>query len=1162
MNKIPEQTLKKQRDASNPSSSAWVSANAGSGKTFVLAQRVVRLLLAGTDPSRILCLTFTKSAAAEMAMRVFRTLGDWTALSDQNLSTEIEKIEGTKPDETALLNARRLFARALEAPGGLKVQTIHAFCEAVLHQFPLEAGVPSHFEVLDERRENDLLSESRSKVLQFALSHPNHEMGLVLTSLIDLMSDSAIELAINEVITKRDKFRQWLSRYPSLDDALLNFKTELGLQSSETLNTLDREIIEVSLFPSTDWNLLVTALSSGGKMDNEKAIIIAKVIQAESLEQKCNLWKTVFFAKNGEPKKRLYSNAVSKEYPDLCNRLDDEQSRLIKVFERRKDLFTFIGTEGLLRIADFVLTEYEKIKIQRGLLDFEDLIIQTAHLLSKSEASLWVQYKLDHGLDHILVDEAQDTSPRQWEVINSLTEEFFSGYGARELNRTVFAVGDEKQSIYSFQGAEPTFFAKMRRTFAAKSAEADKEFKDIQLNLSFRSTKEILGAVDTVFANARAFKGLSQDLKQLVHESIRGTELGLVEVWPPELAVESITDDDWTKPIDREGPDSPMFRLADRLANKVYDLIERDQISPGEILILVRKRGPIIEVLNRALKRKGISTAGSDRLVLTEHLAVKDLISLGEFLLLEEDDLALAEILKSPLFGLTEEQLFDLAYDRKTTLFQELQQKAEQEKIYLDALNRIKEWQQIVGKMQPFEFYSKVLSRDGGRIQFKQRMGVEVDDVLDEFLMMAFEYEQVNVPQLQGFLSWLVAAPTQIKREFSATSDALRIMTVHGAKGLEANVVFMIDSGGNPVHPSHNPKMLVLHENEDTQQIKGMSWLPPKLERPEWLNQRIELEQEYTREEYRRLLYVAMTRAKDQLYICGWAPKKGPHEDCWYSLVKEALEPESEREFDDTGELKSFRWNRQDKTGENPKTKQSETVVKKEKTPLPEWINQQITLPQSSVHITPTSIFKVSRKGTQLNNHLIKSEVENLINLETDHALLIGNCVHRLLEILPNVDKSQRAEIATNVLQQMLKLEFKNLSEQIFSEVINILENKNFSKFFAANGKSEIEITGIINGAKNKKFEITARIDRLIISENEVYIIDFKTTRQPPQKVEQVLKENIIQLGIYHRLLKSLYPNHQIKCALLWTHNATLMEIDEEIHSLATNAYLSGETSS
>ena len=1160
MNKIPSQTLRNQRDASSPDASAWVSANAGSGKTFVLAQRVVRLLLAGTDPSRILCLTFTKSAAAEMAMRVFRILGEWTSFDDQKLAEEIEKIEGNKPDDKLLQNARRLFARALETPGGLKVQTIHAFCEAILHQFPLEAGIPSHFEVLDERRENDLLSESRAKVLQFALGHPDQEIGTILTSLIDLMSDFAVESAINEIITKRDKFRQWLTKYQTLDDAIREFKSGLGIQSEETLDSINQEVINSPIFPEPEWDRLATVFSNGGTQDNVRADAITEAIQTSSLEKKCILWKSVFFTKSEEPKKRLYTNALSEEYPEICERLDKEQSRLISVVERRRNLFTALGTEGLLRLADLVLTEYENIKIQRGLLDFEDLIICTAGLLSTSEASLWVQYKLDNGLDHILVDEAQDTSPRQWEVINSMSDEFFSGLGARETDRTVFAVGDEKQSIYSFQGAEPTFFAKMRRAFRAKTEEAGHKFNDIRLNLSFRSTNEVLNAVDTVFANARAFKGLSQDSERLVHESIRGTELGLVEVWPPELAQEPLVEDDWTKPIDREGPDSPMFRLADRLADKVHNLIENDQISAGDILILVRKRGPIIEVLNRALKRKGIATAGSDRLVLTDHLAVKDLISLGEFLLLEEDDLSLAEVLKSPLFGFTDEQLFDLAHERKTSLYKELQQKANQDQLYMDALNCLQNWQSELGSMLPFEFYSKILGSDGGRLLFKNRMGVEADDVLDEFLMMAFEYEQVNVPQLQGFLSWLVAAPTQIKREFSATSDALRIMTVHGAKGLEASVVFMIDSGGNPVHPSHNPAILELYEDENTQQIQGMSWLPPKLERPDWLNQRIEIEQEYSREEYRRLLYVAMTRAKDQLFICGWAPKKGPHEDCWFSLVKEALEPDSEKEFDEEGELISFRWILNDTQRKLVKSNSKEDSSGKKLTPLPAWIKKQVKSPKQSVAITPTSIAKLSKEGTQFYNNLTKSGVENLISQDNDNALLIGNCVHRLIEILPSIEKSKRVEIATNVLKQMLKDEFDNLSTQIISDVIKILDDEKFTELFAPNGKSEIEVTGLIEGANKKNIEITGRIDRLIINENEILIVDFKTTRQPPQTIAQVQKEYIIQLGIYYLLLEKLYPSHTIKCALLWTHNATLMEIDKKIHTSATKAYFLGES--
>ena len=670
---IPEAVLQLQITASDPAVSAWVAANAGSGKTHVLAQRVIRLLLDGVEPGKILCITFTKAAAANMANRVFDELRRWTALDDEQLDAAIRRMSNLDPDPARRARARRLFALALETPGGLKVQTIHAFCTRLLHQFPFEATVAARFDVLDEASEAQLLGETSLSVLLDATLTPDAPLGRALATAITFAADRTFKEVVGEAIRKRDVVRAWIDHGGSVDVAVAVLCETLGISSDDTLERVESEMIEGPLLPFSRWAAAAQTLMQGSKSDQEQAGRLIDAL-ATSGSERVGIYLQLFFTDKLEARQRLVTKAIEKSDPELADCLQREGERLLALVERRKAVACRNRTAALLTIADAVISRYQSAKDRRGLLDYDDLIDKALALLGEDRAA-WVHYKLDQGIDHVLIDEAQDTSPKQWEIIRLLTAEFFAGAGARAVNRTIFAVGDEKQSIFSFQGAAPREFDAMRRTFATLCAAIDRDLQYVPFRHSFRSGPNLLGAVDKVFERPQAYRGLSADNVRPVHEWLPEAMPGLVEIWDTIKPKEKREIEAWDAPFDELTEKSPQVRLATKIAANVKRWTKQGTRA-GDVLILVRQRGAVFEAIIRSLKDAHVPVAGADRLVLTEHIAVMDLMVLADALLLPADDLALATVLKSPLFGLDDEDLFNIAWERKTSLHTALRAKA------------------------------------------------------------------------------------------------------------------------------------------------------------------------------------------------------------------------------------------------------------------------------------------------------------------------------------------------------------------------------------------------------------------------------------------------------------------------------------------------------
>ncbi|MCB1503185.1 MAG: double-strand break repair helicase AddA [Bauldia sp.] len=1141
---VDEATRKAQADASDPRASAWVSANAGSGKTHVLAYRVIRLLLAGADPGRILCLTFTRAAAAEMAKRVFDILAGWTAMSDAKLGAEIRAIEGRKPDSDTLAEARRLFARALETPGGLKIQTIHAFCERLLHQFPFEANVAGHFEVLDQRDAEALAVLARQKTLAKAADDASGPLGKALHDALAAASDFMVERAMTELINGRDRLRRWLAAYDSLDDALLDLQAILGLEGGEDVGALQLGIIRDCPLRG-DLAELVERLSDSGKNDRAAADRLRPALGADTETDEAEAYLAFWTRGDGELRaaRSLVSNGVEAGWPGLDETLDAERERLEALLGRIRAAECFESSAAILRLADCAIAEYERMKTARGALDFEDLVVKTVALLSRADAARWVHYKLDRGLQHILVDEAQDTSPRQWQVVQALAEEFFAGNGASDGVRTIFAVGDEKQSIYSFQGAVPSWFSSMRHRLGVRARSAGLGWNEPQLHLSFRSVPAILAAVDMIFASERVYRGLSSQPEPTVHSAARQNLPGRVVLWPMIPQPEKPEPADWASPVDHLGEQSPEVQLANRIADTIAGWLLREErlestgapIRAGDVLILSRIRGAQTDAINRALKTRDVPIAGADRIKLTEHIAVMDLMALGRVVLLPEDDLSLAALLKSPLVGLDEDQLFAIAHGRRgrKTLWWALGEAAMTEGgAFATARTSIERWQKQADFLDPHAFYARTLGADGGRARFLRRLGAEAEDVLDEFLAQTLAFEEANTPSLEGFLAWLGATDTDVRRDTDSIRNEVRVMTVHGAKGLEAPIVFLVDNGSQPVHPNHDPKVVSLVDDRDGTP-SPIVWARGGKQMPTAVKARLDAIRADAEDEYRRLLYVAVTRACDRLYICGTEqvgdrdrPKR------WHSVVTAALEAESEASEDAAGNV-SLEW--RPPQGIVPKAKGRQEAMELPP-PRPDWLSLAAPRPPLPVRrITPSTALAADARP------LPRAPLA-LAGADAVLAAERGRLIHRLLQSLPDIAPEARRERAKAYADAMAPKWAPADRAALIETVFAVLDHADFAAVFAPGSRAEVEIAGRIGEAA-----LSGRIDRLAVTVERVLIVDYKTNRPAPTIVADAPHDYVMQLALYRTVLRRLYPGKPVAAAILWTEWPSLMEIPSDL---------------
>ncbi|MBX9824200.1 MAG: double-strand break repair helicase AddA [Xanthobacteraceae bacterium] len=1113
---IPPTVTARQIEASDPHHSAFVAANAGSGKTHVLAQRVIRLLLSGVDPARILCITFTKAAAANMANRVFDELRKWTRLDDPDLDRAMQAAGVALPTAALRQRARRLFALALETPGGLKVQTIHAFCTQLLHLFPFEANVAARFEVLDEPTEAQMLEELSLGVMLQAAAEPDSPLGQALAAAVLAAADVTFRELVRETIRRRDALVPWVETAGGVPQAMRQLSQALGIQPEESMREIDAMFFNDSVISASEWPAIAAALKEGSTTDKDQGARFAALGKLSGTDRLATYFDIFCTDKQERKRTRLATKAIQISEPQLCARLTREQDRVWALIQHRRTIETRDRSVALFTIAHAVIERFRAEKNRRGLLDYQDLIDKTLELLNNVSAA-WVHYKLDRGIHHVLVDEAQDTSPKQWAIIKALTGEFFTGLGAHDRPRTVFAVGDEKQSIFSFQGAVPTEFANNRDHFARAHRDAAMKFVFAEFKHSFRSGPNVLEAVDAVFKPAAARAGLTAGGDAPVHEALPGAGPGLVEIWELEKSDEVEARKGWAAPLDKQTVTSGTVRLARRIAGSVAVWRAQGRLA-RDVLILVRRRGALFEAIIRALKNLGIPVAGADRLMLTEHIAVMDLMTLADALLLPEDDLALATVLKSPLFGLDDDDLFSLSWKRKGSLLAALRTQRP------DITQELERIGQAARNQTPFTFYAGLLGARGLRRKILMRLGHEAADALDEFLNLALDYERRETPSLQGFVAWLRDAQAEVKRDMELARDEVRVMTVHGAKGLEAPIVILADTT-TPAEGWHPPRLLPLPA---TDAAPGpIVWATSKIKDTGPMTAAREIVLDGARDEYRRLLYVAMTRAIDRLVVCGIDTIRKVPAGCWYKLVRDALEPLCVKEKADHGSAEVWRYR---KTPERAAGVEQGELDLIPTVALPSWltriaettIERPITIKPSGFVDDPVTAEPVARSQAR------------------ERAIARGLAIHRLMQSLPDVPPDRRAGTAALFLARQKKLddtECRSIAQQVQS----VLSDPRFAALFGPGSRAEVSITGRLNG-----HPVAGQVDRLVVTANEVLIADYKSNRPPPQSLGEALEKYgnyLKQLALYRDVLTRLYPGRPVRAALLWTETPELMEI-------------------
>lgn len=1097
--------------AADPMASIWLSANAGSGKTKVLTDRVALLLLNGVAPENILCLTYTKAAAAEMQNRLFRLLGDWAMKDDKTLHENLSKIgSDEQQDQDKLRHARTLFARAIETPGGLKIQTIHSFCASLLRRFPLEAGVSPQFSEIEERTISQLCQD----ILE-DLAKSDHA-GLVW-GLAQYTNDHSVA----KLLTSMLRIRQNGTFSTSKPDIWASF----GLRPE-----FDEDCLIADYLTSQDVDLVKTMaaeMAHGSVTDQKGAAILANIQDLSekglALMQQAFLNKTApFSAKIGKlPTKALATGSVAPfmdQINNLIGRVFDAKQASLSLYAAQKSF-------ALHQLGAIFLPEYERQKQVREWLDFDDLILKTRDLLSKTTVADWVLYRLDGGISHILVDEAQDTSPLQWAVIEKLAQEITSGVGVKaNTNRTIFVVGDKKQSIYSFQGADAGEFDRMKQSFSDQLALTQTPLNDRILEYSFRSSAAILRTVDMTFQNKDA-SGFSANQN---HIAFKSDMPGRVDLWPLVPTVPSSNDEEWQNPVDLLGQSNHLITLARQIAQNIKDMVDAKEqlpqeignsgrydaraVKPGDFLILVQKRSELFSEIIRACKALDLPIAGADRLKVGAEMAVKDLAALLSFLATPEDDLSLAIVLKSPLFGWSEQRLYSLAQGRnKQYLWQRLRDDPELYKAELDILRDLRDKTDF---LRPYDLLERVLTKHEGRKNLLARLGNEAEDGINALLSQALNYERSEIPSLTGFIVWMETDDLEIKRQIESDGNRIRVMTVHGAKGLESPVVILPDTAKR----NFSDKNEILFDTTNT------FWKPRSDSMPALLSDLVAQKRIQELQERDRLLYVAMTRAEKWLIVAA-AGDLGGDPPCWYDQVKAGLtHAGAVTHHFDLGE--GLRFSHGDwEALEHSDTPEKPTNV----VTTPDWVLEFPAEP-----VVALSALNPSDLGGA-------KALSGDMGLDENAAKRRGSQIHILLEKLPNLDEYLWPDLARFILENAGLVNDQESLEDIIAEATKVLQKPDLRFLFGLDTFAEVSVSAVLPDRDNQL--MNGIIDRLIITDDDVIIVDYKTNRHVPSTEDEVPEGLLRQMGAYSSAITQIYPMHRVRPYILWTATGDLMSL-------------------
>jgi ATP-dependent helicase/nuclease subunit A len=1069
------ETIKLQQLASNPKNSSWVFASAGSGKTKILTDRTLRLLLDDVDPSKILCLTFTKVAAAEMQNRINHELEKWILCSEDDLREKLFNLSGSNPDNNQVKKAQNLFVKILNSESKIKIQTIHSFCQGIIKSFPFESEVSVNFELIEENQKNLLLKKARKNILQKAFL--NDDLRSLVENLNAKTNEESFESLIGEILQKKDDFFALKEKFFTIENAIIEIFEKFHLKETDSIEQKFSEFFsQLNFLKITEF---VSKLEEGNSTKNLSSAKQIKEFLLHKKFEKFSDYYSAFFTNENSPRK-FYGAAAKDE--NLLKFADSCREEITVFLDQINSLTIAQNTATLLKYTDLVLQNYQDLKNANHLLDYDDLIRKTNQLLTNPDFSEWVKMKMDGSFDHILVDESQDTNHQQWSIIKSLSEDFFSGFSSSNKNRSIFIVGDEKQSIYGFQGADSKISSEIFDYFSQKLGN---QLKKIELTNSFRSQKEILQAVDDVFKDQDRQKAISQATDFKGHKAIKDG-VGKVEIWPQITSEKPEKNDDknleWQINFDQKSDLSEAEILSQIIAKKILYKVENESAKYGDFMILLRKRtNQLDKILARSFNQYQIPFSSVGSIHFNKNLLIQDLLAAANFALLPQDDLNLACLLKSPFFTISEDELLEICLLKnrdKTSIFNCINQT----KKFKEISEQLAEIYQKSKELTCFEFFYFLLKERNYQLSFISRFGDEALKIIDKFMMTTYDFCQNSSTNLQKFIEFTSKLDVKISLN-SPDDNSVKITTIHSAKGLQSSIVILPDCCYNFGQMLVTKEKISWLEYED---VKIPLWCGSKDEENSILKKHRLEKIKQDKDEYLRLLYVAMTRAENELYIAGFGKAKDP--ESWYEIIRNSLDYIEPTSISDWSE-EQFQNNKDYKlVSKNP---------------------------------TKATISKRQEIGDL-------EKVSNPINL----AQIKGRLIHKIMEFIGK-NHGEKKEWLMQISQKIIAQEsFLNIEtkQKVSHEISSFLNSERFKQIFSGKVYCEIEISA----AHDKS--MVQRLDLLVERENEILIIDYKSDEETGEVPQKYLN----QLKSYQESAQRIYPKHQILTAILWLNDLKL----------------------
>ncbi len=1216
-----------QATAANPYQHAWVSANAGTGKTKVLSDRYLALLLAGNKPEQILCLTYTNAGAGEMANRITSQLSRWAYIPESDLIDEITTLEKPyikhiQPSQQTQTNqyqltrdkiakARQLFTDVLDCPEGLKIQTIHAFCQSILARFPLEAQISPALKLIEDHQVTNIVANATNIFLQKHLENPRIHKALSI--LIDETAPSNISLLFDAIQNEINE-----QNFTQIDDLI---KQWLGSDQALEPITLTKQIVTERLLDDQDLYAIIEH-KIGRDKNSYPPLQSWLAYNAQDRLKHFELYQNYFLTKKAtiitafENKRRKAHDQNDITELDLATRCQKEANRILDLLHRIDNIRLAQNTRAMFDIFKVLAPIFDHEKKRQGVVTYNDLINLTASLFSSSDTKDWVLYKLDHNIRHILIDEAQDTNPKQWKIIAELCALFFTsddsfyvasqeqskpksqrnanhifGKQLQWLPRTLFAVGDIKQSIYRFQGARPIYFEEHRKRFSTLSKQSNVGFENVPMQTSFRSGNAQLQLIDQVFANDEV--PLSEQKITPKHQSYQNTRHGHVELWPVLRPQTNLSSDQTVQSLPAP---SCLQLLCTQIADTIKSMIGTCWVSSkqryareGDFMILVAKRRPLMDPLTRALRKAGIAVSPGDKTNLLDEPAIIDIMSLLRFLSLPQDDLSLAEALRSPFIGANEQDIMDLVADKFTHNRQSIWETLLHQhtthlnpaiiwlKKLLSATDQIALYDLIrmcldLACPGPFLDQKNSSASDipiiTGRCALAQRLGNDINHQLESFSEFVSQYEIEQPSSLGAFIEYAQERASSLQKKQAKTNqNHVHIVTVHSAKGLEAPIILLPEN-----IRSDNPKSDAISniENENGLQItinKPAKWIG------NCIDDFIAFGKQQEEYEKNRLLYVALTRSEDRLIIMAAdnksetnkKPYQGPPKHTWYTKISNGLHRLANTNGFQRQELvqnnPNFTWYGPKLIYETGYSQLQSSKPTPTSAPdpieLPAWVHTTLPLErETSAIITPSKI------ATSPNKHA-KAFAKPANKL----ALLRGRFIHLLLEKLPNYQATSHLSIALRIAKQFYGLPQPTIDEAI-DTCMTILNDPVFADIFTNKSRGELGFASTLNAntlahimpkadlhdlqsnkSKNGNTLIIGRIDRLVITNTHVLIVEYKSNVSIPKKPEAISNHILAQLSAYYHAAEQIYPNKPIQVAILWTHAPSLMHVPNHLLS-------------